>query len=67
VRIEWVELLAFFRSIYILGIRGIERAHYWRLFFWTLKNYPQKFALAITFSIYGYHFRKVWEQQLNAA
>jgi radical SAM superfamily enzyme YgiQ (UPF0313 family) len=65
VRLEWVELMAFFRSVYYLGIRGIERVHYWRLFFWTLKNYPQKFAMAITFSIYGYHFRKVWEQQLN--
>jgi len=63
VRIEWVELAAFLRSIYVLGIRGIERAHYWRLFLWTLINHPRKFPLAITFSIYGYHFRKVWEQQ----
>jgi hypothetical protein len=67
VRVEWVELLAFFRSVYFLGIRGIERVHYWKLFFWTLKNHPKKFALAITFSIYGYHFRKVWEQQPNAS
>jgi radical SAM superfamily enzyme YgiQ (UPF0313 family) len=67
VRVEWVELLAFFRSVYFLGIRGIERAHYWKLFFWTLKNHPKKFPLAITFSIYGYHFRKVWEQQPNAS
>ncbi|MEN4041949.1 MAG: B12-binding domain-containing radical SAM protein [Anaerolineaceae bacterium] len=64
VRIEWVELLALLSSIYYLGIRGIERVHYWRLFFWTLFKHPRKFPLAITFSIYGYHFRKVWEQQV---
>jgi radical SAM superfamily enzyme YgiQ (UPF0313 family) len=64
VRVEWVEIMAFFRSVYYLGIRGIERVHYWRLFFWTLANHPRKFPLAITFSIYGYHFRKVWEQQV---
>jgi radical SAM superfamily enzyme YgiQ (UPF0313 family) len=64
VRVEWVEIMAFFRSIYLLGIRGIERVHYWRLFFWALTKHPRKFPMAITFSIYGYHFRKVWEQQI---
>jgi len=29
------------------------------LFFWSLFNDIRKFPLAITFSIYGYHFRKV--------
>ena len=29
-------ILALGRSIYQLGIRGVERVHYWRLFFWTL-------------------------------
>ena len=28
--------LALWRSIYRLGIRGVERVQYWRLFFWTL-------------------------------
>lgn len=57
--LEFAEIKAFFRSVYKLGIVGAERLHYWKLFFWTLFKYPSKFSLAITFSIYGYHFRKV--------
>lgn len=53
------ELIAFAKSIWKLGIMGSERREYWKLFFWTLFKYPRKFALAITLSIYGYHFRKV--------
>jgi radical SAM superfamily enzyme YgiQ (UPF0313 family) len=52
-------LLALWRSIYQLGIRGAERVHYWKLFFWTLFRRPRLFPLAITLSIYGYHFRQV--------
>jgi len=52
-------LLAFGRSIYQLGIRGIERAQYWRLIFWTIFRRPRLFPLAITFAIYGFHFRQI--------
>jgi len=61
VRIHWDELVAFFSSIWRLGIFGRERREYWKLFFWTLARYPRKFGLAITFAIYGYHFRKINE------
>jgi len=61
VTLQWQEIAAFFTSIVEIGIKSKERAHYWRLFFWTLFNYPKKFPLAITFTIYGYHFRKVNE------
>ena len=54
-------LLAFARSIYQLGIRGAERVQYWKLFFWALLRRPRLFPLAITLSIYGFHFRKVSE------
>lgn len=64
VRLEIQEILAFFRSIYWLGIRGSERAEYWRLFFWALLKQPRKFALAITLSIYRFHFWKVFEQHI---
>lgn len=50
---------AFFRSILQLGILGKERLHYWKLFFWTLFRRPRLFPLAITFAIYGHHFRRV--------
>jgi hypothetical protein len=54
-------ILALGRSIYQLGIRGIERAHYWRLFFWTLFRRPRLFPTAITLAIMGFHFRQVVE------
>lgn len=68
VHIEIREIGALFRSIYLLGIKGVERKYYWKLFFWTLYKCPQKFPLAITFSIYGYHFRQVNERNfMNVA
>ena len=54
-------ILAFGRSIYRLGIRGVERVQYWKLFFWTLFRRPRLFPLAITLAIYGFHFRQVAE------
>lgn len=54
-------VLALGRSIYRLGIRGVERVQYWRLFFWTLFRRPQLFPLAITLAIMGFHFRQVVE------
>jgi len=54
-------ILALGRSIYQLGIRGVERAYYWKLFFWTLFRRPRLFPLAITLAIYGFHFRQVVE------
>jgi radical SAM superfamily enzyme YgiQ (UPF0313 family) len=59
--LEFDEILAFFRTIYRLGIRGVERANYWRLFFWTLFTKPRAFPLAIMLAVYGFHFRKVSE------
>jgi radical SAM superfamily enzyme YgiQ (UPF0313 family) len=52
-------ILALGRSIYQLGIRGVERVHYWRLFFWTLFRRPRLFPLAITLAIMGFHFSQV--------
>lgn len=60
------EIKAFFRSVWLLGIRGPERLEYWKLFFWTLFRDARKFPLAITFAIYGYHFRKVSEANAKA-
>lgn len=64
VHLQGAEIRAFFRSIYWLGIRSAGRAEYWRLFFWALLRQPKKFALAITFSIYGFHFWQVFERNI---
>jgi radical SAM superfamily enzyme YgiQ (UPF0313 family) len=58
------DILALFRTILYLGILGKERREYWRLFFWSLIHCPEKFPMAITFSVYGYHFRKVSEMHV---
>jgi radical SAM superfamily enzyme YgiQ (UPF0313 family) len=54
-------VLAFFRSVYQLGMLGSERAHYWALLFWTIFRRPELFALAVTMAICGFHFRQVVE------
>jgi radical SAM superfamily enzyme YgiQ (UPF0313 family) len=52
-------ILALFKSILKLGVIGEERIYYWKLFFWSLFRKPQLFSLAILFTIYGFHFRKI--------
>jgi radical SAM superfamily enzyme YgiQ (UPF0313 family) len=64
-RARWSHVKAGMKSVFILGIIGKERFYYWRLFFWSLFRRPRLFPLAITFSIYGYHFRKVFEQHFR--
>jgi hypothetical protein len=53
------------RSIYQLGICGVERVHYWRLLLWTLFRRPRLFPQAITLSIIGFHFRQVTEKHIG--
>ena len=55
------DLMAFLRSCIRLGIIGKERFQYWKLLLWTLRKRPELLPLAITFAIYGHHFRKVCE------
>ncbi len=57
-------LEAFFKSIFFLGIKEKERVYYWKLFFWSLFRRPRLFPLAITLAIYGFHFRKIFENYL---
>ena len=54
-------IYAFLRSIFILGVFGKERIYYWNLLFWTIRKRPSLFAHAVTLTIYGFHFRKVFE------
>ncbi len=59
--LDFQHILALFRSIYRLGIVDRGRSHYWNLLFWTLFRRPALFPLAVTFAIYGHHFRRVCE------
>jgi len=53
---------ALFKSVMLLGVIGKERLYFWKLFFWSLLRKPRLFPLAITYAIYGFHFRKVAEK-----
>ena len=59
-RLTFGKIIALMRSVVLLGIVNKSRIYYWKLFFWSLFNRPATFSLAITYSIYGYHFRKVF-------
>jgi radical SAM superfamily enzyme YgiQ (UPF0313 family) len=61
-RLHLSEIKAFILSLFVLGVKEKERFHYWRLFLWSIFNKPRLTPLAITFSIYGYHFRKNFEK-----
>jgi radical SAM superfamily enzyme YgiQ (UPF0313 family) len=54
-------ILAFFRSVYRLGVVDKTRRHYWNLLFWTLFHRPLLFPSAVTLAINGFHFRKICE------
>jgi hypothetical protein len=52
--------MAFVKSVIYLGILKKDRKYFWKLLFWSIFNKPKSFPLAITYSIYGYHFRRVF-------
>ena len=59
--LDFQRRMAFLRSCIRLGVFGKERFHYWKLILWTIRKRPELLPLAITFTIYGHHFRKVCE------
>lgn len=60
-KIKFREIQAFFKSLLILGFLEKGKRYYWKLFFFTLYKHPEKFALAITLAIFGFHFRRIAE------
>ena len=64
--IQFHHVMAAFKSAIRLGIIGRERYQYWKLIFWSLFRRPRLFPLAITFAIYGFHFRRVFKMQEKA-
>ena len=56
--------LAFPKTMLVLGVRDRGRFQYWKLLFWSLFRRPKLFPMAVTFAIYGFHFRKVFHASL---
>ena len=61
-RVQPGYLGALWKSMLFLGVIGKERLQFWKLFFWSLLRRPRLFPLAITYAIYGFHFRKIAER-----
>jgi radical SAM superfamily enzyme YgiQ (UPF0313 family) len=57
-RFSFSVIRAFFKSVFIIGFLNKGRGEYWKLVIWTLFNRPGLFVDAITYSVYGYHFRR---------
>jgi radical SAM superfamily enzyme YgiQ (UPF0313 family) len=60
-KISFSGFKAFLKSVVVIGIIKKNRKYYWELLFWSLFHKPETFALAITYSIYGYHYRKIFK------
>jgi len=57
-------LCVLIKSVWFLGIKDKARIYNWEFFFWSLFKRPQLFLLAITYAIYGFHFRKIFKSYL---
>jgi radical SAM superfamily enzyme YgiQ (UPF0313 family) len=64
-RFQFYHVMAFLKSVWVLGLRDKGRKYYWRLFLLTLMKYPRKLPISISVSVYGYHFRKVVDKYIS--
>lgn len=61
-RFSFKMILVFMRVHIQLGIVDSYRYQYWKLIFRTLIKRHQLIPLAITYSVYGFHFRKIFKE-----
>jgi radical SAM superfamily enzyme YgiQ (UPF0313 family) len=57
-KVRYSGLKAFLRSMWRIGLLEKGKRHYWSLILWSLKK-PRRLPLAVRYSIYGFHFRKI--------
>ncbi len=57
-KVGYRDVKAFFRAMWRIGIIEKGKIYYWKLIFWSLKS-PRRLALAVRFSIFGFHFRQM--------
>jgi radical SAM superfamily enzyme YgiQ (UPF0313 family) len=60
-KIRLEDIFSLLKSIWVLGIKENGKTQYWRFFGATLFKHPRRMPIAISFAIYGYHFRKIAE------
>ncbi len=54
-----VQIEALSKAIWKIGIIGKGKFHFWKLLLWTILRKPNLISEAVTYSIYGYHYRTV--------
>ncbi len=65
-KLTFNRLMAFFKSIFVLGLKDRGRLYYWKSLVKTLIKKPKLLPLTVTFQIYAYHFRKIYQEQSSA-
>ena len=60
-KIEYLQIKAFLKSIFYLGIlgNGASQWYYWKMLFKSIIFYRKSFPEAVTLMVYGAHFRKI--------
>jgi radical SAM superfamily enzyme YgiQ (UPF0313 family) len=58
-KIKLKEIRAFLMLVWLLGTLEKGKKYFWKLFAFSLFKHPNKFSLAMTMAVYGYHFRRI--------
>ena len=58
--------MALFKSIIYIGVIHKHQIYFWKVILWCFFHKIKSFPLAVTYSIYGYHFRKVFRHVLTS-
>lgn len=61
--IDFRKVKGFIKTIFVLGMYKKGRLEYWKLLAWTLFKKPRLFVDAVTMTVYGYHFRRIYGLQ----
>jgi hypothetical protein len=64
-KLQFYQVRAFIKSMWLLGVREKGRRYYWKLFVSTLLRRPRSFPVSISLGVFGYHFRKVVEKYIK--
>jgi radical SAM superfamily enzyme YgiQ (UPF0313 family) len=59
------DILSLIKTVWYMGVTGSDRFEYWGLVWWVLTRMPSNFAIAITLTVFGYHFRQVAKLHLG--
>ena len=57
-KVRYLDIRAFFMSMWRIGVLEKGNIHYWALILWSLKDF-RKLPLAVRYSIFGFHFRQM--------